>query len=39
MAETVLAWIGVGLIGVSALGLITLIVIGIIMLIKEMKSW
>ena len=34
MVETVLAWIGVGLIGTVALGLTTLIVIAIIMLIK-----
>ena len=38
MAETVLAWIGVGLIGTSALGLITVIVVAIIMLIKATKD-
>ena len=38
MAETVLTWIGVGLIGTAALGLTTLIVIAIIMLIKTTKD-
>lgn len=38
MAETILSWIGVGLIGTFALALITIIVLGIIVLIKITKD-
>lgn len=39
MVETVACWIGVGLLGAAAIGLITLIVLAIILLIKEIKDW
>ena len=39
MVETVACWIGVGLFGAVSIGLITLIVLAIILLIKEIKDW